>query len=93
MRQVLHTIRNFIMKNPRREIDVIGIKMGVAMLIDCKHWKRTPVSALTDAFKQKERTKQYVACTSMCSCIPVIVTFDSIMLFHNCIICSISRFP
>ena len=43
------TIRNFIMKNPRREIDVIGIKMGVAMLIDCKHWKRTPVSALTDA--------------------------------------------
>ena len=50
------TIRNFIMKDPRREIDVIGIKMGVAMLIDCKHWKRTPVSALTDA------ASKHVAC-------------------------------
>ena len=89
------TIRNFIMKNPRREIDVIGIKMGVAMLIDCKHWKRTPVSALTDAaFKQKERTKQYVACTSGAVASPVIVTLhdDSIMFCDKVPIVPIHKF-
>ena len=89
------TIRNFIMKDPRREIDVIGIKMGVAMLIDCKHWKRTPVSALTDAaFKQKERTKQYVACTSGAVASPVIVTLhdDSIMFCDKVPIVPIHKF-
>ena len=69
------TIRNHIMKNPRREIDVVGIKMGVAMTIDCKHWKRAPVSALaTAASKQTERAKQYVACTNGAIAVPVIVT-------------------
>ena len=58
------------MKNPRREIDVIGIKMGVAMLIDCKHLN-TSFSPTDAAFKQKERTKQYVACTSGAVASPV----------------------
>ncbi|MFQ5440966.1 MAG: hypothetical protein ACE5DL_05830, partial [Nitrosopumilaceae archaeon] len=34
------TIKNLILTKPRMEIDVIGIRLGVAMLIDCKHWKR-----------------------------------------------------
>src|SRR3989338_3861320 len=32
-------IKNLILTKPRMEIDVIGIRLGVAMLIDCKHWK------------------------------------------------------
>ena len=69
------TMRNFMLKNPRMEIDVVGVKLGVAMLIDCKHWKRTSSSALgTVVQKQVERTKHYVASTEGAMAIPVIVT-------------------
>ena len=34
-------MRNFMLKDPRMEIDVVGVKLGVALLIDCKHWKRS----------------------------------------------------
>ena len=39
-------IRNFRMRKPTMEIDVVGIHLGVAVLIDCKHWKRMTNSAL-----------------------------------------------
>ena len=31
--------KNLILTKPRMEIDVIGKKMNLALLIDCKHWK------------------------------------------------------
>ena len=31
---------NCIMTGPRMQIDVIGERMGVGMIIDCKHWRR-----------------------------------------------------
>jgi len=69
------TIKNLILTKPRIEIDVIGIKMGVAMLIDCKHWKRTSTSAIQDAVeKQIARTKRYVSQTQGAIAIPAIVT-------------------
>lgn len=69
------TIKNLILTKPRIEIDVIGIKMGVAMLIDCKHWKRTSTSAIQDAVeKQIARTKRYVIETPGAIAIPAIVT-------------------
>jgi hypothetical protein len=34
------TTKNVILKNPRMQIDVIGIKSDVAILIDCKHCKK-----------------------------------------------------
>lgn len=69
------TIRNLILTNPRMEIDVVGIKLGVAMLIDCKHWKRHSQSALQEAVrKQVERTRHYVAKTDGAVAAPVIVT-------------------
>ncbi|HSB50781.1 MAG TPA: hypothetical protein VLC72_05590, partial [Nitrosopumilaceae archaeon] len=56
------TIKNLILTKPRMEIDVIGIKMGVAMLIDCKHWKRTSTSAIQDVVKKQiARTERYVS--------------------------------
>ena len=68
-------MRNVMLKNPRMEIDVVGVKLGVALLIDCKHWKRTTPSALnTIVQKQIERTKHYVASTEGAMAIPVIVT-------------------
>jgi len=69
------TLNNLILKNPRREIDVVGIKLGVAMLIDCKHWKRYSASALTNAVKKQiERAEHYVSQTKDSLAIPVIVT-------------------
>ena len=57
------------------EIDVVGIKLGIAILIDCKHWKRMSKSALNDIVdKQTERVKSYVKKTESMSAVPVIVT-------------------
>ena len=68
-------IKNMILTKPRLEIDVIGIRLGIAILIDCKHWKRYSISSLTTTVqKQIERTKQYVAKTPGAVAVPVIVT-------------------
>ena len=69
------TIRNLMLAKPRMEIDVVGVKLGIAMLIDCKHWKRTSSSALESIVqKQIERTKHYIASTEGAIAVPVIVT-------------------
>lgn len=69
------TIKNLFLKNPRMEIDVVGIKLGVAILIDCKHWKRYSSSTLNNTVKKQiERTKHYVSQTENALAIPVIVT-------------------
>ena len=68
-------IKNLILTKPRMEIDVIGIRLGVAMLIDCKHWKRYSSSSLSEAVKkQVERTKHYISKTPGSIAVPVIVT-------------------
>ena len=66
--------KNLIMTKPRMEIDVIGKKMDIALLIDCKHWKNVSKSALDEIVKKQiERVKRYVDDESM-SALPVIVT-------------------
>ena len=67
--------KNLILTKPRMEIDVVGIKLGISILIDCKHWKTMTQSALNDIVnKQVERGKRYVEKTESTSAIPVIVT-------------------
>ena len=68
-------IRNFRMRKPTMEIDVVGIHLGIAVLIDCKHWKRMTNSALEKiVLRQIERVKHYVANTDEVVAAPVIVT-------------------
>ena len=68
-------IRNFRMRKPTMEIDVVGIHLGVAVLIDCKHWKRMTNSALEKiVLRQIDRVKHYVANTDDVVAAPVIVT-------------------
>ena len=68
-------IRNFRMRNPTMEIDVVGIHLGVAVLIDCKHWKRMTNSALEKIVqRQIDRVRHYVANTDEVVAAPVIVT-------------------
>ncbi len=67
--------RNFRMRKPTMEIDVVGIHLGVAVLIDCKHWKRMTNSALEKiVLRQIDRVKHYVANTDEVVAAPVIVT-------------------
>ena len=67
--------KNLILTKPRMEIDVVGIKLGISILIDCKHWKRMTQSALNDIVdKQVERVKRYVEKTESTSAVPAIVT-------------------
>ena len=67
--------RNFRMKKPTMEIDVVGIHLDVALLIDCKHWKKMNNSALENiVLKQIERVKHYVTTTNQNMAVPVVVT-------------------
>lgn len=68
-------IKNLVLTKPRMEIDVIGINHGVALLIDCKHWKKLSPSALNEIVrKQVERVKHYVSKTQGAIAVPAIVT-------------------
>jgi len=68
-------VRNFRMKKPTMEIDVVGIHLGTAILVDCKHWKRMTNSALEKiVLRQTDRVKHYVAITNEVVAAPVIVT-------------------
>ena len=77
--------RNFRMKKPTMEIDVVGIHLGTTVLIDCKHWKRMNDSALENiVLKQIDRVKHYVATTNETVAAPVIVTlYQEVTKFVN----------
>ena len=88
-------IKNMMLTKPRMEIDVVGIRLGIAMLIDCKHWKRYNSSSLTSAVKKQiERTKKYVEKTQGSIAVPVIVTLfqDKVDFIENVPIVPIFQF-
>ncbi|HJM14221.1 MAG TPA: restriction endonuclease [Candidatus Nitrosopelagicus sp.] len=67
--------KNVILTKPRMEIDVIGKKLNVEILIDCKHWKRMNESVLNDVVnKQVNRVKRYVNDIGQIIAVPAIVT-------------------
>ena len=70
-------LRNFRLTKPTMEIDVVGVRLGIALIIDCKHWKRLSHSALeTIVVKQVERVKHYISNTKDVIAAPVIVTLN-----------------
>ncbi len=88
-------LKNLMLTKPRMEIDVVGIRLGIAILIDCKHWKRYSQSSLATAVKKQiERTKHYVEKTPGAIAVPVIVTLyqDKINFIENVPIVPIFQF-
>ena len=88
-------VRNFRMKKPTMEIDVVGIHLGTAILVDCKHWKRMSNSALENiVLKQIERVKHYVTTTNETVAAPVIVTLyqEGVKLINKVPIVPIMQF-
>lgn len=65
--------RNVVLKKPRSEIDVVGVRMGTAMLIDCKHWRRTVPYAVAE--RQVGRARQWAGLHKV-PAVPVIVTLN-----------------
>ncbi len=87
--------KNLILTKPRMEIDVIGKKMDIALLIDCKHWKNMSKSALDEIVKKQiERVKRYVADEDI-TALPVIVTLhqEGTQLVENVPIVPIMKLP
>lgn len=69
------TMCNVVLTKPRMQIDVIGIKSGIAVLIDCKHWNKMNQSALEKAVKKQiERTRHFLSKAKVQAAVPVIVT-------------------
>jgi hypothetical protein len=69
---------NFRLKNPKREIDIVGIKSRKALLIDCKHWKKNSLYGLEQIVeKQKKRSVLFIQKSQMNIEIafPIILTF------------------
>ena len=88
-------VRNFRMKKPTMEIDVVGIRLDTAVLIDCKHWKRMSNSALEKiVLKQIERVKHYVTTMNEIMAAPVIVTLyqEGVKLINKVPIVPIMQF-
>ena len=87
--------KNLVLTKPRMEIDVIGKKMNLALLIDCKHWKTMSKSALDEIVKKQiERVKRYVADEDI-TALPVIVTLhqEGTQLVENVTIVPIMKLP
>ena len=87
--------KNLVLTKPRMEIDVIGKKMNLALLIDCKHWKTMSKSALDGIVKKQiERVKRYVADEDI-TALPVIVTLhqEGTQLVENVPIVPIMKLP
>lgn len=88
-------VKNLVLTKPRMEIDVIGINHGIALLIDCKHWKKLGESSLRNIVeKQVERVKHYVAKTPNSVAIPAIVTLyqEKVSFINKVPIIPISQF-
>jgi len=69
---------NFRLKNPKREIDIIGIKSQKAILIDCKHWKKKSITGLKKIVeKQKNRSKLFIQKSNLKvqNVFPIVLTF------------------
>ena len=80
--EILHrfgytTQTNVRLTKPRCEIDVIGIRSTCAIVVDCKHWKRSNVSSVSScAKKQLKRTQLLLEkqTHTITSAIPILVT-------------------
>src|SRR6476619_6870868 len=53
------TRTNVRFTKPRMEIDVVGVDVGFALSVDCKHWKRGNLSSISQfCAKQVARTQE-----------------------------------
>ena len=49
--------KNYRMKKSTRQIDVVGIRLQNALVVDGKHWKRNSYSEMVGAADKQKRTR------------------------------------
>lgn len=63
---------------PRMEIDVVGTRFSLALIIDCKHWKHGNLSSIsTYSRKQEARTVRFVKENHVKQAVPLILTLHA----------------
>ena len=71
--------KNYRIKNPTRQIDVVGMRGQNALVLDCKHWKRNSYSGMASAVdKQIERSTLFMEKNKSLGIkfsYPIIITF------------------
>jgi len=71
--------QNYRIKNPTRQIDVIGVRLQNALVIDCKHWRRNSYPEMVGVVdKQKERGTLFMKKNKSMeieNAYPIIITF------------------
>ncbi|MFQ5969750.1 MAG: hypothetical protein ACE5J2_04575 [Nitrososphaerales archaeon] len=85
------------LKKPRTEIDVVGIKDVMALLLDCKHWKKSNPSALSKfALMQIDRAESFIEANkwNVRFAVPAILTLhlDSIIFANDVPVIPITKF-
>ena len=81
------TVRNFRVKKPRLEIDLLARSNKTAFAVDCKHWKRTVghSAMLSISDKQIDRCKKVVSLGLAEKLIPVVLTLhdECLLVLEN----------
>jgi len=77
------TKKNFRMKKPAMEVDILASKGKIAFAVDCKHWKRTVgYSTMANVSRlQIARAKRIVETGTWNTVIPVVMTLRDESLF------------
>jgi Holliday junction resolvase-like predicted endonuclease len=81
------TVRNYRLKRPAAEIDILAIKDGLGFAIDCKHWKRTVGTATMQKISERQikRAQRVVQLENIQNVTPVILTLhdESLHILEN----------
>jgi hypothetical protein len=81
------TKRNYRLKKPRVEIDLLASKQDFAFVVDCKHWKRTAghSSMIRVSEKQIIRTKRVAELGMFQHLVPAVLTWrdESLYILEN----------
>jgi len=90
------TQTNIRFRKPRMEIDVVGANSGFAIIVDCKHWRRNNLSAISSySRKQAVRAERLVRSDRKISqAVPVVLTLhaESVSFMNGIPIVPIFRF-
>ncbi len=77
------TVKNYRLKKPRMEVDLLAYGNGLTFAVDCKHWKRTVghASMLKIAGKQALRAQRIASEGTYRKVMPMILTWRDESLF------------
>ena len=76
------TIKNFRMKKPTMEIDLLATKQDLAFAVDCKHWKRTVGAGAMKRIGDRQilRSKRLLGLMGLSRVVPVVLTWHDELL-------------